>query len=575
VVKKLPRIILPGPPPDELWVPSSARGLPMPSTAIPPDLPPELRPDQRFIVIQRGEPEDPEIVMARCSPTIEDLDFEGVEIEPPTVEDVIGWIEEIPFEAAMTHLFPIAAEVYHHDHDRERQIVLAQRVYGNSPLMEKIVAFVEEEESHVAFDERYIVALQRLLIEHAADSTDDLTQDQHYLLLQALFAMGSILVDDSPTPPVDPDHPTSEELEAWVYWTLRTGVYYEQTWVLEAAARAYGTLIEAATDPSLAQEAERYPFEEWLCEDHDGVGLRDQLAAGLAVAIGSRVVDPDLSLEDRLQHHIERGFLPADALAGREDQVLASVSATREEFRQALRAAGMDPLRLAWDRTPFEQRPFLRLGNGRLQPLSPRMVISWFTDGLYFRLLDSARRRRHQLGKDRDLVLEYTAFHGKLSERNALRLVEESLSSSITAGAADVHGEIEYWVGRSRKDSSDILIVQPPNIVAIEVFSGRIPLPGRISASPDEMDKALAKMMVGKFDELHRVIDALLDGKIDAPDLDLAEIRTVWPVVLLTGHGLLSTPYLWGYLRRRLADNPFTDPRVGEPTLCDLSDWSS
>lgn len=569
---KRPTLILPGPSPSELWLPPGVRGLPTPESEIPADLPSELHPaDERFVVIRRGEPDDEALRVARCAPTLEDLEF-GDEPHPgiPDMCQVLDVIRQIPFEAAMTHLSPIAADVYHHDFDRERQIALARRVYGGAA--EAVVRFVEADPSHVAFDERYIAVLQRLLIEHASDSTDEMTDDQREMLLAALLSVPTILIDDSPGPPADPDKPTQGELDAWVHWIVRTGAYYEKPYVLEAYTRAWATLFEARADGRFDKELAQYPIDDWMADDHGGVDLRDQFAAGLAVAIGSRVISPDLTLEERLQHHLERGFLPTNALGGREEAVFAAISASRDELRVAFAAAGTSELHVAWDRAPFEQHPFLRLTNGRLQPISPRAVISWFTDGLYYRLLDAAGERRHPKKPEKTLAHGFTGFYGGLSERAAIKVVQEAMETSVAAGAASVHDEIPFTVGGDSKLSSDIIIDQTPELVAIEAYSGRLTREARVTGSAATMEKDLQKILIGKLDELDLATEALLAGHIDVPDLAIEQVSRVWPVLLLTGHGLLSTPFMARYIQHRLRDDAFSNPRMAPPTVCDLGD---
>ncbi len=513
--------------------------------------------------------------ITRCPVTLDELELDGLSGTLTTLDQIIALVREIPFEAGMTHLAPIAADVYHHPFDRDQQLKLARRVW-RPQLAEPIADVVSASRSRLVFDERYITILQRLLIEHADDSDAAMTDEQQTLLTVLLLAVPVALDDDAP-PVADPDRPSRDERDAWTYFTLQSGVYAERVDPMQAIARSRGLYIDALQDPTLSIEIARCPFDDWMREDHEGAGLADQLAGGLALAAASGALDDDLSLEDRLTRHLGEGFLAQSNVSDEEARTLRSVSATRDELREAFAKEGTTPQHVAWDRVVFEQHPFLRTANGRLQLISPRALVSWFTDGLYYRGLDAANRRRHpnpsKAAAGKTLVHGYTSLIGRASEVYVRRVARQAHARPIEAGAVEVLPEREYRVGNNRKDSSDLYVVQPPEITAVEIYSGRLPRTARISADPEDMERATTKMVVDKLNELHRAIKDVLDGHVAIPGLEMTPVKRIWPVVLLTGHGLLTTPILWGLVRDQLAPGAFSDPRVGPPTLCDLDDF--
>lgn len=560
-----------------LWIPSGAGQQTSPIKGVPADLPRELLPTPEFIV-RRSRDEDVFPRITRCAVTLADITLPGVATGiPQSLDDVIRELEKLPFEGAMTFLSPIAADIYHYPDDVSHQLELAARLFP-PVIIGEIKQFTEEGQGHIVFDERYIAILQRLLIEHAADSSDEMTEDERATLVALLLAMPAALTDDSP-PITDPDHPTQEERDAFALYTLRIGAYYDRPYLLEAAARAQGILVEGCGSDELSDLAERYPVEDWMRDDHNGADLADQLAAGFALAFGSGATESDLTLEQRLERHLDNTFLADSSVAVRAEQILSSVSATRAEFKTAFANAGQTDAHVAWDYAVFEQHPFLRQESGRLQLISPRAVVSWLTDGLYFRGLDCARNRPHPDPKKarsgKTLVHGYTDLVGRGAEVYVRRLTTAVHTTQVRAGATHVAPECEYYVSKSRKDSSDLYVVQAPEIVAIEVFSGRLPRDARVTGDPDEMERAVTKLVISKLDELHRAIEDLLEGHIPLPDLDLAPVKRVWPMLVLTGQGLLSTPISWGMTRERLTEGAFTDPRVAAPTLCDLDDYES
>jgi hypothetical protein len=572
------RLIIPGPGPGELWTPPGTGGRFRAPEGIPGDLPPELLPEREFIV-RRSDPEiEGALRITRCAVTLNDIKLPGVARGfTPSLERVIEWVTEIPFEAGMTLLAPIAADVYFNAFDRKRQIELAKRIWPLA-VVGPIQDFLEEDPNYLVFDERYITVLQRLLVEYAADSDAEMDADQSAQLRSLLLAIPTALEDDSP-PAADPDNPTVEERDAWARYTLKIGVYYERPYILEAVARAQGILVEACGDPALAEELERNPYDKWMRADHEGAGVADQIATGFAAAAGSGALEHDLSLEERLQRHLDSGFLAQSVATDQEERMLRSISASRDELRQAFVEEGTSSAHIAWDRAPFEQHPFLRQAGGRLQLISPRALVSWFTDGLYYRGLDCADRRPHpkpkKAAKGRTRVLGYTSLVGRLAEVYVYRLAVDAHSTQLAAGAVEVESEREYYVDGQEKLSSDLYVVQPPEVVAFEVFSGRMPRSARVTGDAEVMDKAITKMVVSKLNELQNAIGDLLEGHIPLPGLVTAPTRRVWPVVLLTGHGLLATPILWGLVRDRLKPGAFSDPRVALPTLCDLDDFES
>jgi hypothetical protein len=114
------------------------------------------------------------------------------------------------------------------------------------------------------------------------------------------------------------------------------------------------------------------PIDDWLRDDH-GIAADEQLAIGFMLLAAAEVMNEDAAFTERAI--IAAEFGGDSTLAGREADVIALVAADREEYRQRL--AGLDLGALIWDRTAFEQRPLLRLADGRLLVTSPGALWSW------------------------------------------------------------------------------------------------------------------------------------------------------------------------------------------------------
>ena len=119
-------------------------------------------------------------------------------------------------------------------------------------------------------------------------------------------------------------------------------------------------------------------------------------------------------------------------------------------------------------------------------------------------MLDAARRRPHPKRPNDNLAVHYTTFVGQLAERYVVRLVTDAHQRASDVGAAVVSGEQPYKVGKDRRLTPDIAVAEPPDLVLIEVYSGRIPLPARVGGTPEEVEAALNKMVTSKLTELQK-----------------------------------------------------------------------
>jgi hypothetical protein len=116
------------------------------------------------------------------------------------------------------------------------------------------------------------------------------------------------------------------------------------------------------------------------------------------------------------------------------NDVRGMLAASRDWYREAFGAAD-DLTHVAWETTPFMQRPFLELSSGQLVLISPRSIITWLGAGFYYRLLDAAQRRNTP---EDEMSLAYTQFVGDLLEEWALELVRSIHAGDRPAGGGRV-----------------------------------------------------------------------------------------------------------------------------------------
>jgi hypothetical protein len=510
---------------------------------------------------------DLEVNPLRASPDPEDLGLPRL-----TYEQVVRNLSTIPFEPAIAHVSALAAEVFHHSDDADYQLELARELYEDRQFLTRLRWFVQSEPGMLVFDERYVTVLQRLLVEHAAPTkgATGLTGAQTATLLTSLLAVPGIVSSKAPDAPPAPGS-EDEQLDDWTAFIVQGGAYYEKPDLGDAIARAHALYCDLAHDPMFRAHPDACPLEEWMRSDY-GVGLDEQLAAGFAATIVSKAVQPDLGLLGR-KVALQPGWLRPGPLEDREAELVAGLSASREELREAFAEAGTTIEHVSWDRAPFEQRPFLRFDDGRLFPLSPRMIFSWFTAGVYYRLLDSASARRRPDRPDKTMLTTFTGFVGALSEEYVVRVTREALSAHVAADQARVHGDMEYQVGRDLKRSPDIAVHEGEDLVLVEVFSGRLPRLARVLADEQRISAALGKVIIGKLDELARATEDVLAGAVPYPDFDPGAIRRVWPVLVLSAGGIVQLPVLWRYIERRIARGAFADGRIARLTIATLDDY--
>lgn len=334
-------------------------------------------------------------------------------------------------------------------------------------------------------------------------------------------------------------------------------------------ARSYATFADIASSAELADHHARTEVDERLTSAY-GLSLDEQVGVGLGAAAITKAVDPDVEPDER-RIHLTPGFLAGGTLAEREADVTELISATRAEFRSTLVAAGERPEQIAWDHSVLERFPFLRLPGDRLRLLSPRALVAWMTRGLHYRLLDAAGAGLvgREAREARGLFLTFT---GALGESYVRRLVQASLRHAEAAGAARVHGEVEFYVGRDRHDSPDVAIEAGTDLVLIEVYSGRMSVRARTDADSDALEDFVRRAVACKLVELANRTRDLLAGFLRYDGMSLPNLRRVCPVLVLAGDTIAPTPPLWGHLRSTCPEAFSDDARVQRPVICDLDD---
>jgi hypothetical protein len=236
-----------------------------------------------------------------------------------------------------------------------------------------------------------------------------------------------------------------------------------------------------------------------------------------------------------------------------------ALAAPRGSFVAGFSKSKNNPPRLAWEATPFQQRPFILLDDGRLALTSPRAIYAWLTDSWYYRLLDLAIEKGQ-----RDT---FTTFVGYLFETYVLELFQVALANRA-AGSGSVHGEQSYGGGQM---TSDVAVDYGHDLLLFEVISRRLPLGVRAEADQAELEEHLKRTLLDKIEQLDRVAGDILSGRARIPDVDVARLRRIWPVVITAGDLTESEP-LWKWLDEHVPSGTFADARVQPLQLLTVED---
>ena len=410
----------------------------------------------------------------------------------------------------------------------ERHADLARAVYGDAPLVEQLLG-VQEERADGAhyhlFSEQQLFVLQRLLIESAEDGTVNTAWSpaDSSRLNAALFATTSVVGDGAAKV-----RTAGADLTDWLGFMTQNGAYNAYGPPINGYTRAWRLYVELAESADAQAQPSYCPLDEWHREDL-GLSQRELLAVAHAAAANARregVPDDQRAVAPPMSF-----YLRETPLADRHEDLTRALSATRTEFAAAFKTSRGNPVRIAWERTPFLAKPFLRLAEEALLLVSPRAAEAFLGDGVHYRLLDAAisRGQRNQ----------FTSFVGWLFEQYILELFEAAYSERRNESGR-VLGEQLYRGGRDR--TSDVALSLGSDLVLCEVVSRRMPMGVRAEADETELQTYLKRTITEKLAQLDRVITDLQTGDARLPGVEVSDVRRLWPVLVTAGDLVVGEP---------------------------------
>jgi hypothetical protein len=544
-----PRLFLPDTVqrPSGLWVAGAQQP--------PPGLP-EI-PDGQMLIVGRP-PSDLDAIFV--APEAEALGIPPVSIE--TVEGIVG---RLPFEPAMMALAVISGSVWFAGNDQAKHLRLAEDVFGTGrPIFERLRRFVAEGPNHLVFNEQHLTVLMRLLVAGQApdEGMRELTDEEVDLLLMAMIGIATPIAEAG-NQVADPGTPLD-----WVPFLVRSGLYFDKSNLGSDQGRARALFVDRFSDADPA--GHRWcDLAEWM--NTDLASMPEQVGFAYAVGAWSNALEEDASLVERKIAIKLDGLLAGQLPPQMVERLVAAISADRPELAARCREGGETLDHLIWDRAPFEQRPFLRLSDGRMILLSPRFLYAWMGEGFYYRLLDSASARKMPNSPSRSMSRRFTEFHGELMEDYVLHLSADCHREQTRAGLATVAGEVAYTAADGSESlSPDTTIAFGTELVAIEVTGGRPPRRARVLSDPAQMLEVIDRV-IAKMKELDSALKEILDERVEIEGLDLSMLERVWPLVVVPST-ILQSEMLWDHIDAA-APELFDDPRVQAPTLFSIEDY--
>ncbi len=516
----------------------------------PDVLPAELRQDLEPVAVVDKMPLSTDQLAAA-------LNEEELGLEPATLEQLMGTVERLPFEHSFLLLSRLMAALWHVREDAQAQIEFVGG-FDMPVLLEQVTELVAQHEARgsrlVVFAEQYITALQRLLVDHALplDLAYAPTEWDLRSTVSAYFSTATIVSA------ADADLREGEvDAARWLVYWLKNGLYNARPVMVNEFTRAREMFAVLA--PQMADHPEFCPIDEWFLEDY-GLTAAEQHSAGFAAYILSGAMQEDVGVGDRSLTAPPqwRGDLEAKATEANE-----LLSAPRALFQEQFAGIGDDLDTLAWERRPFLRRPFLQLENGQWLLIAPRAIESWLGEGFLHRAMEAAECR----GESSHL----RGFLGAVFERYCLELTRSVYPGVRPPGGGRVYGEQEYHRGRQRQDTSDVAIDLGPDLVMVEVVARRMTQEMQVFGDRDVLERNLAPMLFNKMAQLGRVATDLFDGTAALPDLDIAHVERLWPV-LVTAGDLMQTEILWDRIDDRMPE-ALRGGRVEPLTVLDIGDF--
>jgi hypothetical protein len=535
-----------------LWLPSSLRGW------------------DRRVSLELGHASTGEQIVAVLSALPDSatqvlafVDERAIGLPVSTLPMQINRVARVAFESAAFYISGIAMATGDAKPTADDQRELSRTLIVSAEILDGIDSALASGKGSVVFAEQHLAALARLAVKHADRwRSEDLESDVR-TLERALLGCSALAMGDA-------ERLTGDHTDAFdaVSFLVHNGAYYSREPLLEALARNAWLYQELATNEDARAHPQWRDLEAWAVET-SGLTLAQQYGVGMAALGSARVLDDDGDLRGRGVLSAEWAGQVADLLAVAPDKVLDAISAEQrwyaDQFNEIESRYSLsdDAAAAGWTTSPFETKPFVRLRDGRLLLWSPRPLTSWLTDGFYYRGLTQAAAAGD--------VSAFTSFNGWLVERYAREVVEAVLPPTKPHGGGRALRSVRYMGPRGEVDSPDIALDYGQDLVLVEVRSGRLKLPTRLTGDPVRVQQDLRILIVDKAQQLSRRIDDYREGLFEVDGVDRQHVQRIWPVVL-SGATFLMAEMVYDWIVDEIGDH-LRQPFVQPLTVIDMADW--
>jgi hypothetical protein len=483
------------------------------------------------------------------------VDEGGLNQRVSTSEELKAMAAHLSFEGSMLAISRLASRAWHIRGDIDAQLELAAQVFGDPRLPPAIAHLASAVPTLEVFPEQHSAVLQRLLVLHGREARLGESREHEQVVFDRAWFAAAVPAGELHKGA--PDGPNGRR--DWIAYLVQNGVYNRTEESLAAMIRPQILFRDIAESASARNHKDFCPIDDWH-RDKFQLGLAEQFAIGLAVASRADTFDEATPVERRSL--VGGAYLAevARKLDREPGVVLDLLSADRDWYRHEFERRPDTIQSMAWDRIPFETRPFLRLSNGELLAISPRAVEGWLGDGFYHRSLAAAR--------DKGQAERFMSFYGYLVEEHVLELMRHAHPERGALATCRVFGEQPYGRGGG-KLSPDVAVDCGPDLVLIEVCGGRFTLRTVVEGDTDAALEELGHLVFDKASQLDRRITELLNGEWKIPERSIEHVGRIWPVVVTAD--VLQNGLLWDEIRERLPE-VFNQPKVQSLTLLDVSE---
>lgn len=463
----------------------------------------------------------------------------AVGIAPLPFEEYLEGLSSIPLGIILPAVCEVQSVLHADGLNTDTQLALVAGLFGHTDAFAPLLNFVRGAPGErLAFCEQAMTLLQCLAILNCDEELTGLSKKEYEGHVRGAILFAPAYLEPRGTSP-------AEDRDGWLRLFTQLFDYSAKSVIGNAMARTwtiFGRLHREASDilPSV-------PLDGWLTKDY-GLGLEQQISLGFALfaQLGSHSENENEFSNSLSPESVASIFNSLGLTDEQREAAEKLIAAPPSWFRHEFEA--MDVEQLAWNRIPFMRRPFIRLPSGQYLLQSPRALLNWIADGIYYRCLDSAKKR--------DAVSEYTARIGKLTERYVLNLVSSAHKEPRLPGAGKVHGDKKFGPGLN---SSDVTITYPNDVVLMEVASHRLTAESLCDGDQAALERDLREMVGRRPKQLRRSIDAMKPRQpgrattLRFDHLDPERIARFWPLIIT------ATPLHWSPLLEEFMADPLTE----------------